>query len=207
VANISASGRSGRTPRSAVGAEVLAATERLLVGGERFASLSVQRICDEAGVARSAFYVNFDDKTDLLLRLVAAATQDIAEIAAGWIESEPTLGLEALVAAQTRAVAVYREHDALLRASAETAAYEDRVAAVWRGRLDGIIATFAERLRGAQRSGEVRADIDAEVAARLVILGVEQVMRDHVERGADSADRALASHLGQLIWLMLRPSS
>lgn len=199
--------RSGRTPRSAVNAQVLRATERLLTGGERFASLSVQRICDEAGVARSAFYVNFDDKTDLLLRLVAAATAEIAEVAAIWIDSEPALALDALIAAQTRAVAVYREHDALLRASAEAAAYDDRISTIWRDRLDGVIATFAERLRRAQRGGDVRADIDAEVAARLIVLGVEQVMRNHVERGVAATDRALASHLGQLIWLMLRPPS
>jgi AcrR family transcriptional regulator len=190
-----------------VSAEVLAATERLLVRGERFASLSVQRICDEAGVARSAFYVNFDDKTDLLLRLVAASMEDIAEIAAGWIHSRPTLSHDALVAAQERAVAVYREHDALLRASAESAAYDDRVAEVWRGRLDGVVTTFAERLRVAQRRGEVRGDIDAEAAARLIVFGVEQVLRDHVERGVASADRALASHLAQLVWLMLGPPS
>ena len=60
---------SGRTRRDAVQAELLDAVERLLEAGESYTSLGVQRICDEAGVARSAFYTNFANKSELLLVL------------------------------------------------------------------------------------------------------------------------------------------
>jgi len=45
---------------------VLAAAERLLAEG---ATLSMQRVADEAGVARSTLYLYFKEKNALLVRL------------------------------------------------------------------------------------------------------------------------------------------
>lgn len=201
---VSLPGRTGPTPRSAVQSEVLLAVGRLLDSGERYTTLSVQRICREAGVARSAFYVNFDDKTDVLLRLVETAAADIGAIAGTWIESRPTLGLEALVDAQEAAIGAFRTHAALLRAYAEAAGYDDAVARVWQQRLDAVVAVFAGRLREAQAEGSVRAGLDPDTAARFVVLGAERLLRDHVAHPGGAGDREVAARTGELIWAMLR---
>jgi AcrR family transcriptional regulator len=186
---------------------VLRAVERLLDRGERFTTLTVRGICKEAGVARSAFYVNFTDKTDLLLRLVETATGDIVEIAGGWLGSRPALGLESLVAAQEQAISAYRRHSSLLRAYAEVATYDPQIGRVWRERLDGVVQSLVDELIEAQASGDVRPGLDPRVAARFVVFGSEQVLTDHVARDEGQDDRALAYELAQVIWAMLRPAA
>jgi AcrR family transcriptional regulator len=183
----------------------MAAVERLLAAGHRYTALGVQQICDEAGVARSAFYVNFGDKTDLLLRVVEAATVDIVWISDQWLSSQPTLGLEALVDAQEQAIGVFRAHAPLLSAYAEVAAYDDKVAAFWRTRLDTVIASAVQRVVDGQAAGDVRAELSPETAARFIVLGSERLMRDHVVVDAGPGDRRLAEEIGRAIWFMLHP--
>jgi AcrR family transcriptional regulator len=192
-----------RTPRDAVQAEVLAAVERLLAAGERFTTLGVQRICDEAGVARSAFYVNFADKSDLLVKLMSTATSDVVLISEEWLAAEPMLGPDALAAAQARVIGVFREHAPLLSAYAEVAAYDEQVAAFWRTRLEAVVALTAARIVAGQKSGEVRAELVPDTCARLIVLGGERLMRDHVAEDDGTGDRQFAFGLSRSVYCML----
>jgi AcrR family transcriptional regulator len=194
---------STRTPRDAVHAEVLAAVERLLGAGERFTTLGVQRICDEAGVARSAFYVNFADKSDLLVKLMTTATSDVMLISEEWLAAEPMLGPDALAAAQARVIGVFREHAPLLSAYAEVAAYDEQVAAFWRTRLEAVVALTAARIQTGQRTGEVRPELDPDTCARLIVLGGERLMRDHVAADDGAGDERFARGLSRSVWFML----
>src|SRR6185437_15242345 len=74
-------------------AEILAATQRLLINGANFTELGVQQICTEAGVARSTFYSHFRDKVDLLVRLAAAFTASSFDFASAWAPSDGVEGL------------------------------------------------------------------------------------------------------------------
>jgi AcrR family transcriptional regulator len=193
----------GRTPRDAVRGEVMGALERMLKRGERFTALNVGAICAEAGTARSAFYVNFEDKVDLLLQVVDAAAHEIALIAEGWLTSDPVLGLDALIDAQERAAVAYRRHAALLAAYAEVAAYDPRVAEYWDAQLASVIRAFAVRIKQGQRAGVVRSDLAPEVCARLIVHGTQAVLREHVRKDSGRGDRALAEKLGRANWSML----
>src|SRR5262245_25985386 len=66
--------------RAALDERVLAVVERLLAEGLRYTEISVARILQEAGIARSTFYVHFRDKTDLLSRLAGTLRQNLLEI-------------------------------------------------------------------------------------------------------------------------------
>ncbi|WP_354700087.1 hypothetical protein DSM112329_00350 [Paraconexibacter sp. AEG42_29] len=193
--------RIGPTPRSAVRAEVLAATVRLLDAGERFTPLTVQRICDEARVARSAFYVNFGDKTELLAQLVAAVTDDVAQVADVWIATPETLTFDALVSALEQATGAFARHAAVLSAYDEVAAYDDRLAGLWNDRVRQIIDAFATRLEDARLTRGLRPDLDVPIAAEFIVLGAERMLRSHSATPGSGAE--LAGRLGALLWPMI----
>jgi AcrR family transcriptional regulator len=192
-----------RTPRDAVRAEVFAAVMRLLERGESYTSLTVREICDEAGVARSAFYVNFADKTDLLLQLTERTVVEIAWVSEAWLTSEPMLGLDALIAAEKEAIGVFRKHAPLLAAYAEVAAYDEQVAVFWRRRLGAVIDAFARRIEHGQASGEVRAGLAPPTCARFIVLGSERVLREHVAGDRGPGDQRMAEEIARAIYAML----
>jgi AcrR family transcriptional regulator len=193
----------GRTPRDAVRGEVFAAVLRLLERGDKYTSLRVGQICDEAGVARSAFYVNFADKTDLLLAFTELTAVEIARVSEAWLASEPMLGLEALIAAEQEAIGVFRQHAALLSAYAEVAAYDEQVAAYWRRLLDELIDALALRIEEGQASGEVRAGLAPRTCARFIVLGSEWLLREHVATDRGPGDQRMAQEIAHAIWAML----
>jgi len=61
--------RSGARRREATQARVVEATRRLLMAGEAYAGLSMERIAKEAGVSRATLYLHFGDKRDVLARI------------------------------------------------------------------------------------------------------------------------------------------
>ena len=123
-------------------ASFLAATESLLAEGASYADLSVERIAAAAGRSRTAFYLYFRDKRELLMR----ATQTVAELlyreADGWWSGGD--GRRDLRTAMADVVATYREHAPLLRAVIEASAYDEEVGTFWR-ELTGRFIDATER--------------------------------------------------------------
>jgi AcrR family transcriptional regulator len=61
----------------------LLASARVVVAREGYESASIDRIAEEAGFSKGAFYSNFDSKEDIVLELLEShSMQDVSEIAA-----------------------------------------------------------------------------------------------------------------------------
>jgi AcrR family transcriptional regulator len=61
----------------------LLASARVVVAREGYESASIDRIAEEAGFSKGAFYSNFDSKEDIVLELLEThSIQDVSEIAA-----------------------------------------------------------------------------------------------------------------------------
>ena len=196
---------SGRTRRNGVTSDVIDATVRCLSAGESVTSLGVQRICDEAGVARSAFYKNFTNKTDLLRRVVADATADLFDTACAWAAGGG--GLESMVAAHRNTVRVWREHAPLLRAYFEAAAYHPELAAIWDDRMRAVVAVMKERISSGQRDGSVPADLDAQMVAEFVVYGFERLTAQHIATAPAAADKAFAQSISEVGWRLIYGST
>jgi AcrR family transcriptional regulator len=120
-----------------------AATE--LVRERSYAELNVGEVMARAGIGRTLFYRHFDDLGDLLIRAnreplqqVFEAQSALAELARG-----PDAAGEAARAAIELSVAAYRSHGPLLRAIAEAAPSDPRIAegyAAFRARYDELVA-------------------------------------------------------------------
>src|ERR1051325_1081153 len=122
--------RAGARRRAATQADLLDATKRLLAEGASLASLSVERIVAEAGVARTTFYLHFRDKYELIERL--AAEQE------AWIEAagrrglaDPELRRDTVRRAIDEIVEGWAANSAVLAAIIELAEYDERMRLTW----------------------------------------------------------------------------
>ncbi|GAA1996670.1 TetR family transcriptional regulator [Microbacterium ulmi] len=191
--------------RASAEAEILAATHRLLTAGSSFTELGVQRIADEAGVARSTFYMHFPDKSALLVRLASTTLTTSFGITSAW---RPADGLEALEAVFTQVVAYYREQSAVLLAIHEVATYDTTVREFWRGQLALFTDSTIAVLREEQAVGDADAAVDADLAGRLVVVGGERAILDHIGLQDERRDAAFVRELASTWWygVYRRPS-
>lgn len=194
-----------RARRGTVEDVVFATVERLLAEGETFTGLGVQRIAEEAGIARSTFYVHFEDKNDLLMRLAESATHGIFAEAERWVRDEDPEGLASLERQTRTMLAGHRRHAPGLRALAEVAAYDRQVAEYWRGKVDHFAGVLRDRLRRGQAAGELPAELDPEVTAQFVAWGTERIVAVHIATDDGSGDDRLAAGIARALWTTMHP--
>ncbi|GII56813.1 hypothetical protein Pth03_52020 [Planotetraspora thailandica] len=194
--------RPAREPdrRAAVEAEVVSAARRLLARGAGFTELGVQQIAEEAGVARSTFYLYFRNKSDLLLQLAGELKQRIYDLGASWTPTGPGGGLDGLAANYEAMVRFYRENAEVLAAIAETSAYDPEVRDYWEGQLARFAGRVAEVVAEEQRAGRTAGDFDPVTAGRVMVWGGERVIGRHVAMGDAAADASVARELAGQHW-------
>jgi TetR/AcrR family transcriptional regulator, ethionamide resistance regulator len=124
---------------------VEAATE--LVRDRSYGELNVGEIMARVGIGRTLFYRHFDDLGDLLIRASREPVQEMFEAQSALAPADLEGGPEAIGTAARAAielsVAVYRRHGPLLRAVAEAAPSDPRIAegyARFRARFDELLA-------------------------------------------------------------------
>jgi AcrR family transcriptional regulator len=184
--------------RQAVAEQVYDAVEGLLAAGESYTELSVQRIIDAAGVARSTFYAHFPDKSHLLRGLADRMRQDVYELGDAWTRMDNSL--PGLVQTFEKAVAFYRAHKPLLAAINQTAVYEPSLRDFFSSGLESFQARVIEHLRERQAAGLTDPVLDAVKAARIIVVGGAQAIADHIERDDGSGDSAFARELAMTWW-------
>jgi len=179
---------------------VLAAVERLLADGASFTELGVQRIAAAAGVARSTFYLCFQDKTDVLIRLTGTMKEELYAMGEKWRPSGPGGGAEGLAALYEAQLAYYRDRAPLLAAIAEVTAYDETL----REESVRSIGRFAKRitskLKEEQRAGRLSADLDPVIAGRVLAWSGEQVIARQVAIGNPKEDAKVARELADSQW-------
>jgi AcrR family transcriptional regulator len=186
--------------RAETEAAVLAAVERLLAEGASFTELGVQRIAAKAGVARSTFYLCFQDKTDVLVRLTGTVKDELFVRSKAWRPTGPGGGPEGLAALFSDQLAYYRERGPLMAALSEVAAYDPvlRKAGVrWIGRFAKYITSL---LKEEQREGRLSPDVDTVTAGRVLAWGGEQVIARQVAIGNPKDDAQVAREMALSQW-------
>jgi AcrR family transcriptional regulator len=188
---LSRGSESAQRRREAEAAFLLAA-EALLADGHPYAELSVEQISAAAGRSRTAFYLYFRDKRELLMRLTEAIAATLYDEADRWWSGED--GRRDLRGALADVLGTYREHADLLRAVVEASAYDEEVAAFWRA-LVGRFADATERRLVAE--GQEAGPAAAKALALTWM--VERVSYQQIVRGASVDDPQLVDALVE-IW-------
>jgi AcrR family transcriptional regulator len=172
-----------------------------LVGELGFADLTVEELARRAGVSRMTFYAHWSNKYELLAEVAGETVRELAAAASGWLEGPATGDPREEVARALGAVlAGLRAHAALIRATSDAAAADDRVNQLWDETVDGFAAMAARRIRRDQAAGLAREDIDPESTARALCWMIERVLYRAGGRSAavpsDAETQAMAG-----IWL------
>jgi AcrR family transcriptional regulator len=186
--------------RAPLDERVLAAVERLLAEGLRYTEISVARILEESGIARSTFYVHFRDKTDLLARLAGTLRQNLLEGVSRWEPEGPDGGVEGLATVFAKAIAYHREHSVVLSAITEAAAYDSSIRDFYSSDLDAFEARIREVLLSEQSEGRTHGSVSVKAVSRLIVWGGEPAIAHHVRVDDGSGDMAFARELASMWW-------
>jgi AcrR family transcriptional regulator len=182
---------------------LLAAIDALVAEGDSYATVSVEKLANAAGISRATFYIYFEGKADLLQAWYAETLEELAAAADRWW----TLGADAtpddLGAALDGLLDVYVGHGGLMTAINDEATQNDELRDILAKAIErGTEGTRAHIERG-QAEGFVDPDLlPAETAAWLVWLlerGMNQVLG-----GADpQKSELLRRNLTSMIWNVL----
>jgi AcrR family transcriptional regulator len=177
--------------REAIGNRLFAIVERLLAEGSVFSEISVEQLITEADIARSTFYVYFEDKGALMVELMERVTKAVGDAANDWFHLPPTATRADLRNALAGLAAAYRQHGRMMSAVIEAAAYDPRVheeyAAVMARRCEDMNRNFIPQ----QRDGSIRRDIDLAAVTPWLAWMFERGLNQLVGHGGAMTESAL----------------
>lgn len=183
-------GASGRRREAEHG--FLAATEALLDEGGSYAELSVEQIASRAGRPRTAFYLYFRDKRELLMRLTEDVAGTLYAEANRWWSG--TRGREDVRPALAEILHTWAGHAALLGAVVEAATYDSEIGEFWRGLVGQFIEATERHLIDV---GEEHGAASAK--AFVLCWMVNHACYQQVERGGSLDDPALLDGLAEVL--------
>ena len=176
--------------------------EQMLASGLSFSAISVEQLITEAEIARSTFYVYFEDKGALIVELMDRVTQAIGKAAEEWLHFPATATRDDLRVALIHLAESYRKHGRMLSAVIETAAYDPRVrdqyAAVMACRCQDMMDNFIPQ----QRRGSIRADVDVLAVTPWLAWMFERGLYQMVGHGGE-VDSAAIAGVTSIVWQTL----
>ena len=166
-----------------------------------FKDLTVEGVTREAGVARSAFYVYFGDKEELLLGaledLIASHQNRLGRC---WKQGDdPRRDIERGVYGMAR---VYADSSGLLALAGEAATYDEEVRELWSTVVETITDGTREEIERLQGTGAVSESLDPEALAEGLVLMTERTFQIHLAQG-ESDPSEVASSLTRVWWAAL----
>jgi len=188
--------RRRRRPEEAE-AEILDAAERFL-GTRPFRDLQVWELMDDTGMRRSSFYHYFDDRHDLVVRLIDKFSAELSTMNEIWFRAGPD-PIASLRRGYEAVVRFWAKHGPVLRAIADAATHDRQVEKAHRAFVERIIEGTAERIRTDIENGRI-APLDAGETARALILMSEGFLNQKFGREPRCDWRPAADTLAT-IWL------
>jgi TetR/AcrR family transcriptional regulator, ethionamide resistance regulator len=191
--------RSRRRPGPARGdkdvrAALLEAAERLLA--ERsLADLAVEDVLREAGVSRASFYFYFESKHAIVAALLERIIDEVHAAALPWFERDETPPGEALRAAISGSLELWRRHRPVMTASVEHWQSVPELREVWGGVIARFIEASRARIDRDREQGAAPPGADANRLAAALVLMNERCFYYAVAAGDPSEDAALVDTL------------
>jgi AcrR family transcriptional regulator len=180
------------TRREEIARRLFTSAERLLAEGLNFAEISVEQLITGAEIARSTFYVYFEDKGALLGELAERVTQEVGDSASAWLKLGPGSTRNDLKAALAQVVDAYVRNRPMLAAVAETAAYDPRVRAQYIDVMERRFEYLNIGFRAQQAAGFIPEDRDVAAVspwlAWMIERGLYQLTGDGHEPSAERLD-------------------
>lgn len=168
---------------------LLAAMERLLGMGQKFGTVTVEQLANEAGMSRATFYLHFSDKGELVSRLMSVVTDDIVRDAGGFLAFPEKPQRDDVEKSIRGAVIAFRKHRTVIAALNDTASSDPQVEALYMEMMRNICERTRHSLGVAKRDGLARPEADDAVADALSWFVVLYVGRFASVLGRTAFDR------------------
>lgn len=171
----------------------------LVSEGESFTELSVERLVAEAGMARSTFYVYFEDKGALLRSIGASTLRSFYEGARPWFDARDGVTYDLVKDAMRGILDAFHEDEVVMVAVAETAVYDPDVGEMYRESVEGFVTAVRKLIQRGQKDGTVR-DVDPVATATALSWMIE---RTTLQVGPGATPKKLdqiATGLADVVW-------
>lgn len=179
---------------------MLEVVEQLLSEGESFAEISVERAVSEAGVARSTFYVYFQDKGELLSAWFQEISQELADVAFDWWSLDGTATRDDVHAALDKIVRRYQPHMTLMAAVYDTSSYDPEVRTLVDSMMGENIAGLRKHIRTGQKAGFVDPTLEAAETAAWLMWMAERGFHQLVLGAQPAAVDRLIDAYVSIVW-------
>ena len=173
-----------------------------------FREMTVEGIMVRTGLSRPAFYAYFNDRYELVTRLLEGVGGLLFALDWRWLSG--TAGgddaREVLVDALRAGSQTFVEYGPVLRAISDAAGYDARVEEVYRGGLiERLINAVAARISRDIEAGVTPQGLDPEQAARALVLMTERYLLDAFGRPERRPSRGEAGTIldtVEAVWVM-----
>jgi AcrR family transcriptional regulator len=155
-----------------------------------FRDLTVDEIAREAGLSRSAFYLHFHDKHELLLVAVEEVAAELYEMADRWWHGEGPPA-EQVRRAIEGVVSVYAEQAGVLRVATEVSTYDQEMWELWLGISERFIEATAEHIRSEQEAGLIPRSLDPRATAEALYWMGERCCYIYLGRGEQTPEQVV----------------
>jgi len=125
-----------------------------------YAEIKIDDLVEQAGLAKSTFYVYFDDKGDLLSHLAERVISELIAFDGAWWTLPPEASRDEIRAAIEAMFEAYLPHGPLIDAISATAIYDPGMQEQFKQLMNGVFENIAVFLRQGQETGVVPPDID-----------------------------------------------
>lgn len=187
-------GRASRDVRAAL----LTSAERLLAQ-HSLDDLTVEDVLKDAGVSRASFYFYFESKHAIVAALLERIVDEVHAASLPWFERGETPPEEALTAAMTDTLALWRRHRAVMSASVHWQVVPE-LQAVWGAVIARFTEAAAAQIERDREQGVAPPGSDAHRLAGVLIAMNERCFYYAVSVGEPREDPALVETLTG-VWL------
>lgn len=192
-----------RARREEIETRALEVVRRHLAEGHPYSEISFKAIADELGVPRTTLYMQFRDKTELLMRLSEVALAEVYDAAASWFVFDHRTGPEGAKEAGMETLATFREHRDVTLAVIEVTTYDPVLADHWYANVNDFATRAAQALQPLQEAGHIAPDVDLQTLAFTLVCMVERAAMIHIRHGDPADDEKVAAAVGRAVWLSI----
>jgi AcrR family transcriptional regulator len=157
--------------KQSIDSRLLAATERLLEQGNTFATLSIEQLTKEAGIARGTFYLHFKDKGELVARLFDHILDELTSNLGTWTANAAVSERKDVAAAVGGMIKVFKKHRAIIIAVRDTMPHDKEVEKIYTGMINKIANLAMSSVSIIKQRGKSREETTtaaAEMLAQLI---------------------------------------
>ncbi len=192
------SGERRRRRRPEEAERAILAAARAFLEEHTFREMKVESVMARTGLSRPAFYAYFDDRYDLVTRLLEGIGGLLFALDRRWLVGDPGAGraesARTLREALGGGAETFGRYGPVLRAISDAASYDERVEGMYRlGLLERLVDGVAGRIARDVEAGLSPADLDPRETARALVLMTERYLIDAYGRPVAGQPRDAAA--------------